>query len=271
MADLSDLNAAQSVKIAGAGSTGTESAYVDATSAGGLHTNLRNAAGTEVGTAAAPLRTDPTGTTAQPITDNGGSITVDGTVATNAEGSVTPGTVATKSMLGGMQYNTSAPAPTDGQQLALQSTSDGKLKVDASLTSGQLVPTITNKLRFRYAIADVTLPNTGVYQTIYTRSGTGLFFGVQMGFDNANVAIRLTIDGGVVFDLPLQDIKKFEFNDTTDGRMQMGGFLTAVGNFFDFSSRFAIPYSSSILIQAAVSDATAHKLKQYISIHTEDT
>jgi len=141
----------------------------------------------------------------------------------------------------------------------------------ANLSSGQLVPTITNKLRFRYAIADVNLPNTGVYQTIYSRSGSGLFFGSQMGFDNAKVKIRLTLDGGVVFDLPLEDIKAFEFNDTTDGRMQMGGFLTAVGNFFDFSSRFAIPYSSSLLIEAAVTDANAHKLKQYLSIHTEDT
>lgn len=33
-----------------------------------------------VGEAAAPLRTDPTGTTAQPVTDNGGSLTIDGTV-----------------------------------------------------------------------------------------------------------------------------------------------------------------------------------------------
>jgi hypothetical protein len=37
----------------------------------------------ETGTSSNPLRTDPTGTTAQPITDNGGSITVDGTVTAN--------------------------------------------------------------------------------------------------------------------------------------------------------------------------------------------
>lgn len=56
----------------------------------GLHANLRNASGTEIGTAAAPVRVDPTGTTAQPVTDNGstlsiddgaGSITVDGSVS----------------------------------------------------------------------------------------------------------------------------------------------------------------------------------------------
>lgn len=37
------------------------------TSARGLHINLRTAAGTELGTAGAPIRTDPTGTTTQPI------------------------------------------------------------------------------------------------------------------------------------------------------------------------------------------------------------
>lgn len=37
------------------------------TSTRGLHTNLRNASGTEVGTSGSPLRIDPTGTTTQPV------------------------------------------------------------------------------------------------------------------------------------------------------------------------------------------------------------
>lgn len=51
---------------------------------------------TEIGTAAAPVRTDPTGTTAQPVTDNGGSLTVDGTVAATQSGTwtVQPGNTA---------------------------------------------------------------------------------------------------------------------------------------------------------------------------------
>lgn len=54
----------------------------------GLHANLRNSSGTEIGTASAPVRTDPTGTTAQPITDNAGSLTVDnaGTFAVQESG-----------------------------------------------------------------------------------------------------------------------------------------------------------------------------------------
>jgi hypothetical protein len=52
-----------------------------------LHVNLRNAIGTEIGVAAAPVRTDPTGTTAQPVS---------GTVAVSSiSASIVPGTGAT--------------------------------------------------------------------------------------------------------------------------------------------------------------------------------
>lgn len=52
-----------------------------------LHTNLRNNSGTEIGTASNPVRTDPTGTTAQPVAPSpitgalqaGAEVAVDGT------------------------------------------------------------------------------------------------------------------------------------------------------------------------------------------------
>jgi len=44
-----------------------------------LHVNLRNASGTEIGTASNPIRTDPTGTITQPV-----SGTVTGSQATAA-------------------------------------------------------------------------------------------------------------------------------------------------------------------------------------------
>lgn len=67
MADLSDINAAESVKIIGADSAGVESTPVQSTTTGALYSNLRNNSGTEIATAAAPLRTDPTGSTIQPV------------------------------------------------------------------------------------------------------------------------------------------------------------------------------------------------------------
>lgn len=46
-------------------------------------TTLFDSSGVEIGTGANPIRIDPTGTTTQPISDGGGSITVDGTVTAN--------------------------------------------------------------------------------------------------------------------------------------------------------------------------------------------
>lgn len=76
-----------------------EAGAVRLTAKRAMHTNLRNVAGTEIATAAAPLRTDPTGATTQPVSDAGGSLTIDGTVtivdgggSITIDGSVTIGT-----------------------------------------------------------------------------------------------------------------------------------------------------------------------------------
>lgn len=50
---------------------------------------LYDSGGTEKGTNTNPVRVDPTGTTAQPVTDGGGSLTVDGTVGVSGSVAVT--------------------------------------------------------------------------------------------------------------------------------------------------------------------------------------
>lgn len=55
MADLSFTQAASAVVVVGATSTGLETTPIQSTTQGGLHVNLRNNAGTEVGTTAAPV------------------------------------------------------------------------------------------------------------------------------------------------------------------------------------------------------------------------
>lgn len=68
-----------------------------------VHTNLRNAAGTEVGTSGVPLRIDPTGSTAQPVTGTFWQATQPVSLATNTptlqSGSTTAVTQATASNL----------------------------------------------------------------------------------------------------------------------------------------------------------------------------
>lgn len=81
---------------------------------------------------------------ALPVTDNGGSLTVDGTigatqsgawtVATNADAPVGAGTAPAKALAVAGVYNTSTPAPTDGQTVGLQLDAGGSLKV--AITGG---------------------------------------------------------------------------------------------------------------------------------------
>jgi hypothetical protein len=151
---------------------------------------------------------------------------------------------------------------------AVNANSDGRLLVDADLNSGQLVPTITNKFRIRLNTSVVTVP--AAYTTLFTRTGAGLFFGFQAAFNSANVDIRLTIDSGVVFEINLNDIKQFHFNDTGDTRMQLGGFLTTNSNTLDFSSKFAIPYETNVTIEVKRSDGSNHSNNNWIVFLTED-
>lgn len=98
MADISDINSAQTVKVVGADGTGVEQTPVQSTANGGLHTNIRNSSGVEVLVATAALQTQPgvdigdvtinnaSGASAVNIQDGGNSLTVDGTIAATQSG-----------------------------------------------------------------------------------------------------------------------------------------------------------------------------------------
>lgn len=91
----------------------------------------------EAGTASNPLRIDPTGSTAQPVTDNGGSLTVDQATGSNLHTVVDSGAItvtgaaasgASKSgnpvQTGGV-FNTTQPTVTTGQSVENQNTARG--------------------------------------------------------------------------------------------------------------------------------------------------
>src|SRR5262245_24049449 len=59
---------------------------VELSAADGDNLYLANSSGTEIATNANPLRVDPTGSTTQPVSDAGSSLTVDGTVAATQSG-----------------------------------------------------------------------------------------------------------------------------------------------------------------------------------------
>lgn len=159
--------------------------------------------------------------------------------------------------------------PSKKAKVETDSEGDDRLYVDANLKPSQLVPTITTNLRIRTNIGDISLSSDPTYDTLFSRSGAGLFFGFQTGFDGSTIKIKLVIDGGEVFDLLLDDIRDFQFNDTSTTRCQAGAFLTTIGNVLDFSSRFAIPYTTSISLQAT-SVSGGRKNKNWLVILTED-
>ena len=161
--------------------------------------------------------------------------------------------------------------PDGTEMVPVESTVDGdgkgRLLVDATIDSGELVPTITNKFRIRSNVGDIDI--TTSYTSLFSYSGEGLFFGFQLSFNNSDIIIKLTIDAGIIFELSLDDIRQFQFNDTSTGRTQMGGFLTTIGNVLDFSSKFAIPFDVNFDISAKTTSGT-HKNSNYIVFLTED-
>lgn len=85
-----------------------------------VHSNLRNTAGTEVGTSGAPLRTDPTGTTSQPVVGNAASAAAD---------SGNPIKI-------GAVYNSTLPTVTTGQRVDAQATPKGSIHVNLRDATG---------------------------------------------------------------------------------------------------------------------------------------
>lgn len=57
MADLTSIQATEAVRVVGSDATGSETNPVNSTSGGAIYTNLRNNAGTEIGTVSNPVLT----------------------------------------------------------------------------------------------------------------------------------------------------------------------------------------------------------------------
>lgn len=103
-----------------------------------LFTNLRNASGTEIGTSSSPVRTDPTGTTTQPV--SAASLPLPTGAATSANqptnaaiGSTTSGETGTLAM---GAVTTAAPTYTTAQTNPLSLTTGGALRSDNASWAG---------------------------------------------------------------------------------------------------------------------------------------
>ena len=120
----------------------------------------------EAGTATDPLRTDPTGTTAQPVTDNAGSLTVDAPVGTPAFVRLSDGAAAA-----GTQTNPVFARLSDGTDAALV-TAAGELNVTATAQPG-------------VDIGDVTVNNAAGASAVNVQDG-----GNSITVDSVDLDIR---------------------------------------------------------------------------------
>lgn len=140
MADLTDLQAAETVKIVGSNSSGLEQTAVNSTSSGGLHINLRDNSGTEIGTTTTPIAA--AGNSAAGAADAGNPIKVGGV------------------------YNTTLPVYTNGQRTNIQTDASGRI-----LVSSSPLPTSASKFSFGYVTTAATT-QAPVQRTVYTEQTT---------------------------------------------------------------------------------------------------
>lgn len=113
-----------------------------------------------------------------------------------ADGTVAAGTAASKSILAGLVYNTSAPAPTNGQQMAIQADQAGNMRVFPGV-----------------ALTSLSAWNSGTSlnatQTIFTNSGTPAVL-VQLTQTTTITAgaatFEVTYDGSNWLTIPANDV-----------------------------------------------------------------
>lgn len=148
-------------------------------------TVVRSSDNTEVGTSSQPLRTDPTGTTTQPVSDAGGSLTVDngGTFAVQVTSA--PSTAVTNAGTFAVQEadgaNTTLGAKADAKSTATDTTSVSAMSVLKQISASVQAP------------PSQAVTNAGTFATQAAQSGT---WTVQPG-NTANTT-AWKVDGSAV-------------------------------------------------------------------------
>ncbi len=216
-----------------------------------IHTNLRNNSGTEIATSSNPLRTDPTGTTAQPVTDNGGSLTVDGTVAatqsgtwniTNVSGTVSLPTGASTSAL-----QTTGNSSLSSIDTKLTTTNTSLSNIDAGIPAALGQTTMAASMSVAIASNQTAIPITdnGGSLTVdgtvaATQSGTWIL-GANSGVDIGDVTINNAAGASAV------NIQDGGNSITVDGTVTANAGTGNYNNASVGTNNSALPSSSTLI------------------------
>lgn len=199
---------------------GADGSATDVSTAAPLPAQLRNSGGTEIGTAAAPVRVDPTGTTSQPITDGGGSITVDAAslpLPSGASTEATQSSVLTEvSKIDDVQGTTGSAVPSKGNLIQgsdgtnarnVKTDSAGELQVDVltapaiatgdnaigrvKITDGSEVASVDASNRLEVAVGNTVSVSDGA-GTLTVDAPVGAPVNVQVGDGTRTATVRDT-------------------------------------------------------------------------------
>lgn len=194
-------------------------------------------------------------------------------VISPSAGPVTPGTVATKSNLIGGQYNATLPTLTDTQQAAAQVDSRGRMLVAISSVAATVAPNFSNKIKGEATFTVIAVPSSVTYTTIYTYSGSGYFVGFNHEYNNTGIVIKLVIDGNTVFDgFDIGQYNTLAVTSNATTRYQAGQGIISSSSVFDFSFKYPIAYSSSVVISSRLtSGAISRNFQQGIVYIQKDT
>lgn len=120
-----------------------------------------------------------------------------------------------------------------------------------------MVPVISSKMKHEYAASPGSSNSTSTYTTVYSYSGTGLFFGFTIDCSSDATNLKLTIDGNDIL------AGNFSFSDIAASFALTSSLPVAGGNFLkrhdtgdvDFYMPFPIQFTSSVTISIKRSSA----------------
>jgi len=264
-----------------------------------LHTNIRNQSGAEVGTATDPFRTDPTGTTTQPISasalplPSGASTAANQTTGNSSLSSIDGKlpTLGQKTMAGSIPVvvssnqstiNTKIIGATNGTEIG---NVDDRLKVDMTLSSQtSTVPSWSKNLRY----VDMNASTGGVarstsiatstnWTTVYSYSGSGFLAGFLVNVETfTGWEFRLLIDGSQIFSISDTDFSGdsiYDFDDITDVNQAILGLSKGSHDRFLFHPPMNSPifYSTSIKVEIRRPTAVAKKFQAGLMMLSKET
>jgi hypothetical protein len=163
----------------------------------------------------------------------------------------------------------------DGTNFLTSTTVGADVGLDTNIINNdpiQVTPIFSSKLRQRLQTATISITSAVTYDTIFTRTGSGLFIGFNLEFAANRAVVKLQIDDDIILDgVDIATLNGFVFTGATMDKRQNGQGAVTSASVYDFSMRYPIEYKTSITISARLSGGAALNFNQGVVYLTEET